>query len=101
MTWPEFFAFRKRIQVLQRVAGIPFAFGFLTAESVVLSLPIFDPTKMMFGMDPLVIVGLTTIGGTVASYFSGVALSGWIWRKIKPDLASQLNEVWHIDIDIN
>jgi len=93
LTWPEYFTLRRRIQLLQRAAGIPFAFGFLTAEGAILSLPIFDPTKMMFGMDPLVMVGLSTIVGTAVSYFAGVSLSGLFWRKLKPQLAQQLNEV--------
>lgn len=91
INWTEFFQLRRRMQLFQRAAGIPFALGFLTAESAVLSLPIFDPTKIMFGMDPLVIVGLTTLLGSVGSYFSGVAISGFAWRKFRPNLAEQLN----------
>lgn len=77
---------------MQRFSGVPFIFGFLTVESAVLSLPIFDPTKLMFGMDPLVVVGLSTITGSIASYLAGVAISGFVWRKAKPACASQLNE---------
>jgi hypothetical protein len=103
ITWSEFFKTRRKLQIFQRVAGVPFAFAFFTAESVVLSLPIFDPTKMMFGMDPLLVVGASTIGGSIASYFLGVALSGIVWRKLKPDLSQQLNDVniSHVDIWFN
>lgn len=93
ITWSEFFKTRRRVQIFQRIAGVPFAFAFFTAESVVLSLPIFDPTRMIFGMDPLVVVGASTIFGSVASYFLGVTLSGIIWRKLRPALSQQLNEV--------
>lgn len=93
ITWSEFFKMRRKLQIFQRIAGVPFAFAFFTAESVVLSLPIFDPTKMIFGMDPLLVVGASTIGGSIASYFLGVTLSGIIWRKLKPDLSQQLNDV--------
>lgn len=93
LTWNEFFAMRRRLQLFQRAAGVPFAFGFLTAESVVLSLPIFDPTKVIFGMDPLVVVGLSTMAGSVAAYFAGVAISGVAWRKLRPQLAQNLEEV--------
>lgn len=93
ITWSEFFKTRRKLQIFQRIAGIPFAFAFFTAESVVLSLPIFDPTKMIFGMDPLLVVGASTIGGSIASYFLGVALSGVVWRKLKPELSQKLNDV--------
>ncbi len=97
MSWKEFFKTRRRLQLIQRIAGVPFAFGFLTCETAALSLPIFDPTRLIFGIDPLVVVGISTIAGTILSYAAGVAVSGVIWRKFRPQLASNLNEVRKID----
>lgn len=91
LNWQEFFQLRRKLQIFQRAAGFPFVFGFLTAESAILSLPIFDPTRMMFGMDPLVMVGLSSLIGSIGSYFVGVTLSGFFWRKLRPELSEQLN----------
>ena len=93
LSWQQFFVARRRLLIFQRMAGIPFAFGFLAAESAFLSLPVFDPTKLILGMDPLIIVGISTLSGSVLSYFLGVAVSGGLWRRFKPTIAAQLNEV--------
>lgn len=101
LTWSEFFKLRRRLQIVQRVGGIPFALGFLTAESTILALPIFDPTKTVWGMDPLVAVGCATLGGSILSYMAGVTISGMIWKCLRPALARHLDEVWNDIIDLN
>lgn len=93
MTWPDFFATRRRLQLLKRFAGIPFVVGFWAAEGFILSLPIFDPTKTILDVDPMVLVGLATIGGTLASYFVGASCTGWLWRVFKRDTAMLLDLV--------
>ena len=89
MNWAEFFKLRTRLAWMQRVAGIPAVFAFLTAEGAFLSLPIFDPTQTIFGLDPLVAVSATSLVGCVGSYFAGNAISSVIWRRLRPALAQQ------------
>lgn len=93
MTWPDFFKTRRRLQLLKRFAGIPFVLGFWAAEGFVLSLPIFDPTKAIMDVDPMMLVGLATIGGTLASYFAGASCTGWLWRVFRRDTAMLLDQV--------
>lgn len=92
MSWPEFFFTRRRLQLIKRFGGIPFVASFWLAEGLVLSLPIFDPTKTLFGMDPMVVVGLGSVLGSVGSYFAGAALTGLVWRWFRSSSASQLDE---------
>jgi hypothetical protein len=94
LTWSEFFRLRRRLQLIQRFGGIPFTFAFWAVEGVILSLPIFDPTKTIMQLDPMVIVGLVTVAGSVASYAIGVSLTGLAWRMIRSNLAKQLDNVF-------
>ena len=66
---------------------MPSALAFIMAEGALLSLPVFDPTQTILGVDPLVMIGLTTIGGTLTSYLVGGALTGVLWRGLKPGTA--------------
>jgi import inner membrane translocase subunit TIM23 len=91
MTWPEFFSLRRKIQLVQRLAGIPFVVAFWVAEGFVLSLPIFDPTKTIFDLDPMVVVGLGSVVGSIASYFVGTAISSLAWRLLRPHQVRQLD----------
>lgn len=92
MNWNEFFTLKRRLSWFKRFAGgIPATFVFLTAEGALLSLPIFDPTQPILGMDPLVVVGASTALGLVGSFFTGSALAGVTWRLIRPRLASQFD----------
>lgn len=89
MKWSEFFKQRSRLAWMQRLAGIPAVFAFLTAEGALLSMPVFDPTQTVFGMDPLVAVGVTSLAGSIGSYFAGNALSSIIWRRLRPSIARE------------
>jgi hypothetical protein len=93
LSWPEFFALRRKMQLIQRLSGIPFVLAFWAAEGFVLSLPIFDPTKTIFELDPMVIVGLGTVAGSVASYFFGATASGLAWRLFRPGKVRLLDQV--------
>lgn len=76
---------------MQRLAGIPVAFGFLMGETAFLSLPLFDPTKQVAGMDPLMAVGLGTIVGLIGSYGLGIGLASVALRYWRPSLQRQLD----------
>lgn len=92
MNWDEFFKLKRRLVWFKRFAGgIPATFAFLAAEGAVLSLPIFDPTQPILGMDPLVVVGASTALGLAGSFFTGSALAGLAWRILRPRTALQLN----------
>lgn len=93
ISWSEFFSLRRRIQIIQRLAGIPFVFAFWAAEGFVLSLPIFDPTRTILEMDPMVVVGLASMTGSIASYFIGASFTGYVWRFFRSNLAHQLDQV--------
>jgi len=91
--WNEFFKLRRRKAWFQRVAAIPFVFGFLTAEGSFLSMPIFDPTQPIFGIDPFIFIGVGTMVGSAASYFMGAAFMGFLWRQFRSARAFQLDQV--------
>lgn len=89
LSWNEFFRLRRRLTLFKRFAGgIPALFAFFTAEGALLSLPLFDPTAPIFGVDPLVMVGLGTAVGAVASFAVGSAVAGLAWRLCSPLRAS-------------
>ena len=85
MNWNDFFRFRKRFTLFKRFAGgVPALFAFFTAEGALLSLPVFDPTTPIAGIDPLVAVGLGTALGSVLAFSTGSALVGLCWRLLNP-----------------
>lgn len=89
LSWNEFFRLRRRLTLFKRFAGgIPVLCAFFTAEGALLSLPLFDPTAPIFGVDPLVMVGLGTAVGAVASFAAGSAAAGLAWRLCSPLRAS-------------
>lgn len=92
MNWNDFFRFRKRFVWFKRsVGGVPALFGFFAAEGALLSLPVFDPTQPVFGIDPLVLVGIGTAVGSVASFATGSALVGTLWRLFNRQRAAQID----------
>ena len=92
MNWNDFFKLKRRLVWFKRLAGgVPVAFSFLAAEGALLSLPVFNPTQPILGMDPLVVVGASTALGLTASFFTGSALAGLAWKIIRPRLATQLD----------
>lgn len=92
MNWDEFFKARRRLQLIQRISGVPFIFAFWLAEGAILSLPLFDPTKTILDMDPMVVVGLGTMIGSIASYAIGSGLSVLTWRYFRPNISQQLDQ---------
>ena len=89
MNWPDFFKLRSKLAWMQRIAGIPSVFAFLTAEGAVLAMPVFDPTQTIFGFDPLLTVGTITIVGSIGSYFLGNGLAAVVWRRFRPSVAEK------------
>ena len=92
MRWNDYFKYKRRLVWFKRFAGgVPATFAFLAAEGAVLSLPIFDPSRPILGMDPLVIAGASTVIGLVGSFFTGSAVAGLAWRILRPKLAVQMD----------
>ena len=92
LSWPDFFKTRQRLVWLKRLGGgVPAVSMFLVGEGALLSMPVFDPTQPIFGLDPLVVVALGTFTGLAGSYFAGSAAAGWAFRLLKPRLAEALN----------
>ena len=91
MSWEEFFKKRARLATMKRWGGVPSIMAFIMTEGALLSLPIFDPTQTIMGVDPLVMIGLTTVGGTLASYLGGGALTGMLWRRFRPGIAQVMD----------
>ena len=87
MSWEEFFKTRARLVTLRRWGSVPGMAAFVVAEGTLLSLPVFDPTQTIAGVDPLVMIGLTTFGGMLTSYLVGGALAGMLWRRFRPGTA--------------
>ena len=75
------------------MAAIPAAIGFVAAEGAFLSLPVFDPTQPIFGIDPLVMIGLATIAGAAGSYVAASALAGIVYRRLRPAQSFALDQV--------
>ena len=91
INWNDFFRYKRRLVWFKRFSGgIPASIAFIGAEGALLSLPIFDPTQPILGLDPLVVVGASTALGLTASFFTGSALAGLAWRLFKPSLAAQM-----------
>lgn len=93
MTWTEFFTFRRRFQLYRRLGGVPSVIGFWLAEGALLSLPIFDPTRTFYDVDPMVLVGMLTVLGSFGSYFLGASMTGTLWRIFKSDTARSFEQV--------
>lgn len=93
MTWSQYFKTRRKLQLMQRLGGVPFIFLFLAAEGSLLTLPMFDPTQPVFGVDPMIMVGLSTIGGSIMSYLLGSSATGAVWRYFYPSEAGILDKV--------
>lgn len=92
LNWNEFFRLRRRLVWFRRLAGgVPTTCAFLAAEGAILSMPVFDPTQPILGLDPLVIVGLGTAVGMATSFIAGSAMIGCVWRFFRPRLAAALN----------
>jgi import inner membrane translocase subunit TIM23 len=72
---------------------MPSVVGFLGAEGALLSMPVFDPTQTVLGLDPLLAVGMATLGGAVASYFAGQSLASVAWRSSRPQLAAEFERM--------
>lgn len=95
LSWNEFFALRKKINGRKKLFGIPGVFSFLFAEGAVLSMPIFDPTFTVFGLDPLVFIGLSTISGCILSYFGASTVGNIAWRSFNKPQALEFDSVYY------
>jgi Mitochondrial import protein Pam17 len=93
LTWPNFFKHRYRLKYYSFAGGIIGMCAFLCGEGVLLSQPLFDPTMTIFGMDPLIALGLGTLTGSFCSYSLSAALTKSIWRMINASLARQMDSV--------
>ncbi len=93
MAWNDFFKARSRIKLIKRLGGIPFALSFFMAEGALLTLPIFDPTQTIMEVDPMVIVGMASVLGSIAAYFAGAAMTGITWRCMNKGKAQAMDLV--------
>lgn len=66
---------------------------FFAGELVFLSQPIFDPTMTIYGLDPIVALGLASITGLFGSYMATSALVRAVWRLLNRDRATALDLV--------
>ena len=73
--------------------GVPSAFLFLVGESMFLSQPIFDPTMTIFGMDPMLMIALGTLGGTISSFLVGSMVGKYLYASRYPNLSDFLDQV--------
>lgn len=84
--WNEFFDARRNLSWLKRLLGnLPASMIFLTAEGTVLSLPVFNPTTTIAGIDPVMAIGAGTIVGSLVAAATGGWLFGCIHRWAWPD----------------
>lgn len=92
-TWNDFFKMRTKIKKVGLSCGIPSSFVFLFSESVLLSQPIFDPTMTIFGLDPILMVVLGTVCGSLTSFFVGSAIGKYVYSTRYPNLRFFLDQV--------
>lgn len=95
MSWNEFFRRRSRLRLLKRAGGVVSTFAALTAEGIIVNLPIFDPTQTVYGLDPLVLFGMINLAGILGSYVVGSALTSGIWRLLNKSKAVSLDQKQH------
>lgn len=71
-TWNDFFLARRRLRWMQRfLGGLPATAALLTAESAMLSLPVFNPSATILGLDPILAIGVGTVVGAFAAWTTG------------------------------
>lgn len=88
--WNDYFQARRRLGWMQRLmGGIPSVFSFLLLESAALSLPVFNPTTPLFGIDPLIAIGAGSLTGAVGSFLIGSSLFKLAHKSLFPK--------WHVD----
>lgn len=93
LTWNEFFVLKKKLNNRKKLFGIPGVFAVLFAEGTVLSMPIFDPTFTVFGLDPVVFIGLSTIAACASGYYGSSILGNFAWRKWNSNIAKEMDLV--------
>jgi hypothetical protein len=69
---------------MQRLfGGVPATLTFLSAQSAALSLPLFNPATAAPTLDPVMLLGMVALGGSLASFlFGGFAfrqIHAWKW----------------------
>ena len=88
--WNDFFRMKGRIKWLQRLfGGVPSVAMFMFVETNALSLPIFNPTAPIMGVDPVLAVGASTVIGASASYLLGSMLFRMAHQAWKPELHAE------------
>jgi import inner membrane translocase subunit TIM23 len=95
LTWKEYFHLRKWRSYRQKLVGIPMAVGSLLGTSYGAATYVFEhmkPDQLLFGMDPLIVTGLASMGSGIVGYMVGAILSGTMWRWIHPQKASWMDE---------
>lgn len=86
-TWNDYFKAKRRLKWTQRLfGGMPAAVSFLAADLALLSLPVFNPTLSIAGLDPVVVIACGTALGTGASFVMGSFLFTSLYRRFNPKL---------------
>jgi import inner membrane translocase subunit TIM23 len=74
-SWNQWFSFRRRLKIVQRLCGIPMiGVVSLPINYCILNSPWIDPSKLLFGMDPIVFAGLSIVTTGTIGYFVGCSL---------------------------
>ena len=73
------------------MAGIPGAAAGTLGFSLYAGTLKLEPTDAIFGLDPMVALGLGGVGCGVVGFFAGSFLSGVVWRLVRPTAAAQMD----------
>lgn len=90
--WNAFFAFRRRFKAAKRLCGIPGAAACIPLNYWLLSSPLIDPTTAtIFGADPIVFVGVSTVLAAAVGYWASSSLPSLYIKTFKRALAFEFN----------
>ena len=78
--------------MLQRISGIPLALNAIPTAYFLMNSPWIDPSKPIFGIDPLLFIGATTISTATVGYLVGNALPMLFMKWFKRGLFREYND---------
>ncbi|RKO97868.1 hypothetical protein CXG81DRAFT_838, partial [Caulochytrium protostelioides] len=81
INWDTYFQMTRRRRMAESAGTVLTGLGAFSVTSIYLtSIAEFDPTRLVMGMDPTMVVGLQVLGATALGAMVGSQLGGFLWR---------------------
>lgn len=90
--WNDWFGFRRRINSYRRINAIPFTLLSLPINYLMMTSPWLDPTKPVFGVDPVIFIGVSFLGTAAAGFLIGSSIPMGYLRCLKPQVYREYND---------